>query len=259
MTDQSGRPIVAPGIGNIIAVASGKGGVGKSTLAVNLAVALAKQGQAVGVLDADIYGPSIPRMLNLKDAQPETTEDQYFVPLEAHGLKLMSMGFLVPEREAMVWRGPMVQKALVQMLRDVKWGTLDTLIIDLPPGTGDVQLTLAQKVPLSGAVIVSTPQYIAIIDARKAVNMFQKTGVPILGIIENMSHYTCPGCGDEAHIFGHGGAATEAENLGVPYLGAVPLTLKLRQAMDSGTPLPEEFEDIAKAMTANLPRYAKRA
>jgi ATP-binding protein involved in chromosome partitioning len=230
-------PLVLP-IKTIIAVASGKGGVGKSTVAFNLAVAMVKEGLSVGLLDADIYGPSVPRLTGIGTKKPDTNEQGKLIPLKAHGLRVMSMGFLVEEEKPMIWRGPMVQTAFYQMLRDVVWNEdgrdLDVLIIDMPPGTGDVQLTLAQKVPVSGAVIVSTPQDLALIDARKAIAMFEKTNVPVWGIIENMSYYTCPKCGHEDHIFGHGGAKDEAAERGIAFLGEIPLNGDIRTASDKG-------------------------
>lgn len=239
-------PLTLP-IKEIIAVASGKGGVGKSMVAMNLAVSLAKQGKSVGLMDADIYGPSVPKMTGLEGQKPEFDEDNNIIPLSAHGLKLMSIGFMVNAQDALVWRGPMVQSAIYQMLRDVKWADegeeLDVLIVDMPPGTGDAQLTLAQKVPVTGAVIVSTPQDIALIDARKAVEMFRKVDMPILGLIENMSMYVCSNCGHEEYIFGHGGAKKEAQALGIPFLGEIPLSLDIRLKADAGEPvgLPEEI------------------
>ena len=224
-----------PDVGHIVAVASGKGGVGKSTTAVNLAVALAQQGLRVGLLDADIYGPSLPRMLGLS-RKPEVVDGQ-MIPLEAWGLKVMSIGFLVDADTAMIWRGPMVMGALEQMMGQVAWGALDVMVVDMPPGTGDAQLTMAQRVSLSGAVIVSTPQDIALIDARRGVRMFEKTLVPVLGIIENMSMFCCPNCGQATPLFGHGGARREAETLGVPFLGEVPLLLDIRMTADEGTPI----------------------
>lgn len=233
----------------IIAVASGKGGVGKSTVAVNLAVALSQMGKKVGILDADIYGPSLPRLLGVQDKKSEQGEDGQLQPIEAHGLKAMSMGFLVNEETAMIWRGPMVQSALLQMLRDVNWTGLDILVIDMPPGTGDIHLTLAQRVPLSGGVVVSTPQDIALIDARKGLEMFKKVAVPILGIVENMSYYCCTACGHREDIFGHGGAKAEADKIGVPFLGEIPLHTLIRSMSDSGTPvtLSATESDQAKA------------
>ncbi len=232
------RPAKAgvPGIGAIIAVASGKGGVGKSTTAVNLALALKANGLKVGVLDADVYGPSMPRLLGIT-GRPQQLDGRTIMPMENYGIKVMSMGFLVDEGTAMIWRGPMVQSALMQMLREVAWGDLDVLVVDMPPGTGDAQLTMAQQVPLSGAVIVSTPQDLALIDARKGINMFNKVEVPVLGIIENMSYFIAPDTGARYDIFGHGGARAEAERIGVPFLGEVPLTIAIRETSDAGTPV----------------------
>jgi ATP-binding protein involved in chromosome partitioning len=224
------------GIRHMIAVASGKGGVGKSTTAVNLALGLQAIGLKVGILDADIYGPSQPRLLGLR-GRPQVISGKTLRPMEAYGLKAMSMGFLVDEDTPIVWRGPMVVQALNQMLRDVAWGELDALIVDMPPGTGDVQLSMAQQSPLSGAIIVSTPQDLALIDARKGLNMFKKVDVPVLGIIENMSYFLCPKCGERSEIFGHGGAEREAERLGVPFLGAVPLHMEIRTRSDAGQPV----------------------
>ena len=234
--DARHRPGGVPGVANIIAVASGKGGVGKSTTAVNLALALKERGLRVGILDADIYGPSMPRLLGLK-GKPQQIAGDKLAPLEAYGLKVMSMGFLVDEETPMIWRGPMVMSALSQMLKDVAWGELDVLVVDMPPGTGDAQLTMAQQVPLAGAVIVSTPQDLALIDARKGLNMFRKVNVPVLGIVENMSTFICPRCGEASNIFGHGGAKSEAVRLGVPFLGEVPLTLAIRETSDQGRPV----------------------
>jgi ATP-binding protein involved in chromosome partitioning len=225
-----------PGVRAIIAVASGKGGVGKSTTAVNLALGLKAIGLSVGVLDADIYGPSMPRLLGLS-GRPEPIAGRVLKPLERYGLKVMSMGFLVEEETPMIWRGPMVQSALVQMLREVAWGELDVIVVDMPPGTGDAQLTMAQQVPLAGAVIVSTPQDLALIDARKGLNMFRRVDVPVLGIVENMSYFLCPHCGGRSEIFGHGGAESEAARIGVPFLGAVPLHAAIRERSDSGAPI----------------------
>jgi ATP-binding protein involved in chromosome partitioning len=219
----------------VIAVASGKGGVGKSTTAANLALGLAAQNWRVGLLDADIYGPSAPRLFGLKD-KPKV-EDGKLIPLEAYGIKVMSMGFLVDENVPMVWRGPMVAQALMQMLGEVAWGELDALVVDMPPGTGDVQLTMAQQAPLAGAVIVSTPQDLALIDARRAVAMFQKVETPVLGIIENMSYFLCPHCGGRSEIFAHGGARHDAAQMGVPFLGEAPLDMKIRETSDSGQPV----------------------
>jgi ATP-binding protein involved in chromosome partitioning len=223
------------GIKNIVAVASGKGGVGKSTTAVNLALSLRALGHTVGILDADIYGPSLPRLLGISDRP--TGNDIVLNPIAAYGIKIMSMGFLVEEEEPMMWRGPMVISAITQMLREVAWGELDILIVDMPPGTGDAQLTMAQQVQLAGAVIVSTPQDIALIDARKGMTMFRKVEVPILGLVENMSIFVCPNCGERCAIFGHGGARAEAERLGIPFLGEVPLHTDIRTFSDSGTPV----------------------
>ncbi|MCO5731126.1 Mrp/NBP35 family ATP-binding protein [Rhizobium sp. SSA_523] len=225
-----------PGVGAIIAVASGKGGVGKSTTAVNLALGLMANGLKVGLLDADIYGPSVPRLLKIS-GRPQQVENRIILPMENYGLKAMSMGFLVEEEAAMIWRGPMVQSAILQMLREVAWGELDILIVDMPPGTGDAQLTMAQQVPLAGAVIVSTPQDLALIDARKGIAMFRKVEVPLLGIIENMSYFLAPDTGHRYDIFGHGGAKAEAERIGVPFLGEVPLTMDIRARSDAGTPV----------------------
>ncbi|PPJ47609.1 Fe-S-binding ATPase [Rhizobium sp. KAs_5_22] len=225
-----------PGIGAIIAVASGKGGVGKSTTAVNLALAMKANGLKVGILDADVYGPSMPRLMGIS-GRPQQIENRIIVPMENYGIKVMSMGFLVDEGTAMIWRGPMVQSALMQMLREVAWGDLDVLVVDMPPGTGDAQLTMAQQVPLSGAVIVSTPQDLALIDARKGLNMFNKVEVPVLGIVENMSYFIAPDTGARYDIFGHGGARAEAERIGVPFLGEVPLTIAIRETSDAGTPV----------------------
>ncbi|MEP9386234.1 Mrp/NBP35 family ATP-binding protein [Mesorhizobium sp. KR9-304] len=225
-----------PGIASIIAVASGKGGVGKSTTAINLALGLAAMGKKVGVLDADIYGPSMPRLLNIR-GKPQTVDGKILRPMENYGLKVMSMGFLVEEETPMIWRGPMVMSALTQMLREVEWGELDVLVVDMPPGTGDAQLTMAQQVPLAGAVIVSTPQDLALIDARKGLNMFKKVDVPLLGIVENMSYFIAPDTGKRYDIFGHGGARREAERLGVFFLGEVPLQMEIRETSDSGEPV----------------------
>ena len=237
---------LVPGVKHIVAVASGKGGVGKSTTAVNLTLALAAQGLKIGILDADIYGPSQPRMMGIA-GRPNSPDGKTLTPLENYGVKVMSMGFLVAEDTPMIWRGPMVQSALQQMLRDVDWGELDVLVVDMPPGTGDAQLTMAQQVPLSGAVIVSTPQDIALLDARKGLNMFRKVDVPVLGIVENMSLYICPSCGHEAHIFGHGGAKREAEKLGMEFLGELPLTIEIRETSDGGQPIVVSHPDSAYA------------
>ncbi len=219
---------MVPGVRSIVAVASGKGGVGKSTTAVNLALALSTLGLRVGLMDADIYGPSQPRMMGIS-GRPTSPDGKKLRPMENYGVKCMSMGFLVAEDTPMIWRGPMVQSALQQMLRDVDWGELDTLLVDMPPGTGDAQLTMAQQVPLSGAVIVSTPQDIALLDAKKGLNMFRKVDVPVLGIVENMSYFACPNCGHVAHVFSHGGARREAEKLGMEFLGEMPLDIEIRE------------------------------
>jgi ATP-binding protein involved in chromosome partitioning len=225
-----------PGVKFIIAVASGKGGVGKSTTAANLALALAAIGRKVGVLDADIYGPSMPRMLGIA-GKPTSRDGKTLEPMRNHGVTCMSMGFLVAEDTPMIWRGPMVQSALSQMLRDVNWGELDVMVVDMPPGTGDAQLTMAQQVPLAGAVIVSTPQDIALMDARKGLNMFRKVNVPVLGFIENMSYFLCPHCGERTDIFSHGGARKEAEKLGTEFLGELPLDVAIRETSDGGKPI----------------------
>ena len=235
-----------PGIEAIVAVASGKGGVGKSTTAVNLALGLQSLGLKVGVLDADIYGPSMPRLLGIRD-KPQTVDGKVMRPLENYGLKVMSMGFLVDEETPMIWRGPMVMSALTQMLREVQWGELDVLVVDMPPGTGDAQLTMAQQVPLAGAVIVSTPQDLALIDARKGLNMFRKVDVPLLGLVENMSYFIAPDTGRRYDIFGHGGAEKEAERLGVPFLGGVPLEMETRELSDLGQPVVAARPDSAQA------------
>jgi ATP-binding protein involved in chromosome partitioning len=235
-------PIGIPGVGSIIAVASGKGGVGKSTTAVNLALGLRDLGLKVGILDADIYGPSMPKLLAIRE-KPETIGGNRLRPIVRHDMPVMSIGFLIEEETPMIWRGPMVMSALTQMLREVEWGTLDVMVVDMPPGTGDAQLTIAQQVPLKGAVIVSTPQDLALIDARRGIAMFRRVNVPILGIVENMSTFICPHCGTRSDIFGHGGARHEAERLGVPFLGEVPLDIAIRENSDAGKPVVATIPD----------------
>jgi len=230
------QTIAPPGVRHIIAVASGKGGVGKSTTTANLALALAARGLKVGVFDADIYGPSMPRMLGLAGRQPTLANDR-IQPLTAFGLSVMSIGFMMNEEDPVVWRGPMVMGALEQMLRDVDWGELDVMVVDMPPGTGDTQLTMSQRVALSGAVIVSTPQDIALLDARKGLNMFRKVDVPVLGMVENMSYYVCPKCGHREEVFAHGGARRTADQMGCPFLGDIPLDIRIREMSDAGTPV----------------------
>ena len=249
-------PAGIEGVRRIIAVASGKGGVGKSTIAVNLALGLSRLGLKVGLLDADIYGPSVPRLLHIRH-KPEAAGKK-LKPIEKYGIKAMSIGFMVDEDQAMIWRGPMVQSALTQMMNDVLWAPLDVLVLDMPPGTGDAQLTIAQRVKLKGAVIVSTPQDIALIDARKAVTMFRKTAVPILGVVENMSVFICPDCGHAHHIFGEGGARQTAAQLGVPFLGEIPLLPRIRETSDAGTPVMVESPDgpEAKAFAAVAEKVA---
>lgn len=255
------RPHAAaiPGIKNVIAVASGKGGVGKSTTAANIALGLRSLGLQVGLMDADIYGPSVPRLLGVEE-RPEI-EDDVVRPLEKYGLKVMSMGLLMDEEAPVIWRGPMVVTALLQMSREVDWGELDVLVLDMPPGTGDAQLTMAQQIPLQGAVIVSTPQDLALIDARKGLKMFKNVDVPIFGIVENMSTFICPHCGESSHIFGHGGAEEDARRLGVPFLGAIPLNMQIREMSDAGTPVvyadpdgphSKAYKDIALKVAARL-------
>ncbi len=256
---KAAKPDPLAGIGHVIAVASGKGGVGKSTTAVNLALAMRAQGLSVGILDADIYGPSLPTLLGLH-GKPQA-QGRKLKPMRAYGLHAMSMGLLVDAETAMVWRGPMVMSAITQMMADVDWGALDVLIVDMPPGTGDAQLALAQGTRLSGAVIVSTPQDLSLIDARRGIAMFRKVDVPILGLVENMSHFVCPDCGKSHAIFGQGGAQAEALRLGVPFLGGIPLTMELRAASDAGQPItardPEgplgrTYQQIARTMLAGL-------
>jgi len=245
-----------PGVRHVIAVASGKGGVGKSTTACNLALGLKSLGLKVGVLDADIYGPSMPKLFGIH-GKPKLLENRILEPMEAYGLKVMSIGFLVEEEAAMIWRGPMVMSAITQMLREVAWGEIDVLVVDMPPGTGDAQLTMAQATPLAGAVIVSTPQDLALIDARRGVSMFKRVEIPILGIIENMATFMCPHCGQTSHIFGHGGAREEAARLGVPFLGEVPLNMTIRELSDAGRPVTATDPDgphasIYKAMAQQV-------
>ncbi|PKP85119.1 MAG: sodium:proton antiporter [Alphaproteobacteria bacterium HGW-Alphaproteobacteria-2] len=234
------------GIARILAIASGKGGVGKSTLSSNLAVALARQGRRVGLLDADIHGPSQPRMMGLT-GRPSSPDGKTILPLHAHGVTVMSVGLMMKEGEAAIWRGPMLMGAIQQMLGQVLWGPLDVLVVDLPPGTGDVQLTLCQKTKITGAIIVSTPQDVALIDAARAINMFERLEAPILGLVENMSSYCCPNCGHEAHLFGHGGVAAEAERRGLPFLGEIPISLEIRLAGDAGTPVATGDGPMAEA------------
>jgi ATP-binding protein involved in chromosome partitioning len=247
-TPQAG-PQKVPGVDRILAIASGKGGVGKSTVSSNLAVALARQGRRVGLLDADIYGPSQPRMMGVSK-RPGSPDGKKIIPLQAHGVTMMSIGLMVDPAKAVVWRGPMLMGALQQMLGQVQWGELDVLIVDLPPGTGDVQLTLCQKTDLTGALVVSTPQDVALLDARKAIDMFATLKTPVLGLIENMSVYICPKCGHEAHIFGHGGVRAEAKTLGIPFLGDLPLSLDVRPAGDAGTPIAVGTGPMAEAYAA---------
>ena len=258
-----GKQVAIPGVANIIAVASGKGGVGKSTTALNLALALRDLGLRVGLLDADIYGPSVPRLIGVSE-KPTLNDAKKMIPIVRFGIPMMSIGFLVAEETAMVWRGPMVMSAIRQMLWDVVWGELDVLVVDMPPGTGDAQLTLAQQVPLRGAVIVSTPQDLALIDARRGIAMFAKVDVPTLGIIENMSYFECPECGTRSDIFGHGGARHEAERLKVPFLGEIPLHMAIRTSSDAGTPVVDSdpkgtHAAIYRAIGAQIKQQLERA
>ena len=255
-----------PGVRNIIAVASGKGGVGKSTTAVNLALALSAEGARVGILDADIYGPSQPQMLGIGDQRPVSDDGKTMIPLEAFGIQAMSIGFLIDPDTPMVWRGPMATQALNQMLKDTAWNDLDYLVIDMPPGTGDIQLTLSQSVPVTGAVIVTTPQDIALLDARKGVKMFEKVGVPILGVVENMSIHICSKCGHEEHIFGQGGGERMCQDFGIPFLGALPLDIQIRTEADGGTPtvvadpegrIASTYKQIARKVAVRIAERAK--
>jgi ATP-binding protein involved in chromosome partitioning len=250
------RPLDLGAIRSVITVASGKGGVGKSTTAVNLALSLARQGLSVGLLDADIYGPSLPRMMGLRTAKPtHSKKEGKITPPSAFGVKIMSIGFMIDEEQPVIWRGPMAMGALEQLLRDTDWGELDVLVVDMPPGTGDIQLSMAQRVPVTGAVIVSTPQDVALLDARKGLNMFRKVNVPIFGLIENMSYYQCPNCGHVDHVFDHGGAHKAADELGVPFLGEIPLDLKIRLGADEGKPIIETDPDGAHSQAyANIAR-----
>jgi ATP-binding protein involved in chromosome partitioning len=254
-----GRQAV-PGIRNIVAVGAGKGGVGKSTTSVNLAVALQRRGARVGLMDADVYGPNIPQMLGVKD-QPDVTDDKKMIPPEAHGLKVISMGMLVPADQPIIWRGPMLHGAVQQFMRDVAWGELDYLVVDLPPGTGDVSLSMAQSVPVAGAVVVTTPQGVSVADVRKAVGMYRQLNIPILGVIENMSHFVCPHCQEVTEIFGAGGGEGMAADMGIPFLGKVPIDTRVRQGGDEGTPItathPEApaaraFEEVAGKVAAQV-------
>ena len=254
-----------PNVKNIIVVASGKGGVGKSTVSANLALALQAEGAKVGILDADIYGPSQPRMLGVS-GKPQSPDGKTIIPLTAHGLQVMSIGFLVDEETPMIWRGPMVTQAMMQLLTDSRWEQLDYLVVDLPPGTGDIQLTLSQKVPVAGAVIVTTPQDIALLDARKALKMFEKVEVPVLGVVENMATHVCSNCGHEEHIFGEGGGERMAQQYQVPYLGSLPLDIRIREQADGGTPtvvampdsdLAARYREIARNATGRLSRLPR--
>ena len=262
---KAGVPAIGK-IKNIIAIASGKGGVGKSTTSVNLALALQKEGAKVGILDADIYGPSIPIMLGIADQRPQSNDNKTILPLNAHNLEAMSIGFLVDEKQAMVWRGPMASSALQQIVRDTQWGELDYLIVDLPPGTGDIQLTMAQKIPVTAAVIVTTPQDLALADAKKAIAMFEKVKIPVMGVVENMSTHICSQCGHQEAIFGEGGGLALSKDYDIPLLGQLPLTMTIREELDSGNPtvakdpegeISQTYRKIARNTTANLSLLAK--
>ncbi|KAF0852929.1 mitochondrial Complex I (CI) assembly protein Ind1-like protein [Andalucia godoyi] len=235
--EKAGGSLHVPGVKHIVAVASAKGGVGKSTTAVNLALALSRLGYAIGLLDTDVYGPSIPRLMNLEGQKPRVSDRKFLMPLNNYGITCMSMGFLLGDNAPAIWRGPMVQSAIEQMIKQVEWGAIDVLVLDLPPGTGDAQLAISQKISLAGAVIVSTPQDIALLDVRRGCNMFAKVNVPVIGVVENMSYYICPNCKHEAHVFGHGGAERLASELGVDFLGGIPLHLEVRETSDSGKPI----------------------
>jgi len=253
-------PAGVPGVAHVIAVASGKGGVGKSTVAANLALALVSLGHRVGLMDCDVYGPSIPLMLGLH-ARPESTEDKRIIPLQTFGLKVISLGLFIEDQTPVIWRGPMINKLLTQFLREVEWGELDFLVLDLPPGTGDAQLTITQQVPLTGGVIVTTPQDVALLDVKRGVTMFQQVNTPVLGVIENMSYHICSGCGERAELFGHGGGAVMAEQFHIPFLGEIPLVRDIREAGDTGKPIvvanPEHpqsraFRAIAERIVAEI-------
>lgn len=255
-----------PGIRNIVAVGAGKGGVGKSTMSVNLAVALRQKGARVGLMDADVYGPNIPQMLGIKDA-PEVSDDKKMIPPEGHGIKVMSMGMLVPPDQPIIWRGPMLHGAVQQFMRDVVWGELDYLIVDLPPGTGDVSLSMSQSVPVAGAVVVTTPQGVSVADVRKAVGMFRQLNIPVLGVVENMSYFACPHCGERTEIFGHGGGKKMAEDLKIPLLGEVPIDVRVRSGGDEGQPVvvaapdspaAQAFRDVAGKVAAQISIQAMR-
>jgi ATP-binding protein involved in chromosome partitioning len=260
-------PAAIPGVGDIVAVASGKGGVGKSTVAVNLAFALAALGRRVGLLDADVYGPSVAKMLDLHE-RPQTTENKHLIPVERFGVRVMSLGLFLEERTPVIWRGPMITKLLTQFFREVEWGDLDVLVLDLPPGTGDAQLTITQQIPLTGGVIVTTPQDVALEDVKRGVTMFQQVKAPVLGVIENMSYHVCTGCGARSEPFGHGGGERMAQRFDVPFLGSLPLVRDLREASDNGTPLvvaqpqhpqSQSFRMIAERLIAELAQQPQPA